>query len=87
MVQGKVAQEERFALEALENDQHFLVRMEPRDEGMRGVISNMEVYFLKNDLQVDQVIIREGENDFTLIRFIERKINESIPDSVFTATY
>ncbi len=87
MVQGKVSQEERFTLEILENNQHFLVKMEPRDPGMRGVFSKMEVYFLKRDLQVDQVIIREGEEDFTLIRFLERTINESIADSVFTATY
>lgn len=86
LVQGKVATDGRFKMEILENHNTYLVKMHPLDQNLAGVISGMEIHFLKKDLQVDHVIIREGPEDFTLIRFTERKINESIPDSIFTVT-
>jgi outer membrane lipoprotein-sorting protein len=87
MVQGTVMEQDRFEIEAFENDRNYLVKLVPRDEGMRGVISKMEVVVDKKDLTVSEMIMRESETDYTVITFIEKRLNESIPDAVFTIDF
>ncbi len=87
MVQGNVANQDKFKLAAYENRNQFLIRLVPRDPDMKRVISEMEVYFDKDDLMVSEIVMNEGENDRTVITFVDRRINETIPDAVFTTDY
>ena len=87
MVQGDVANQDKFNLAAFENGKQYLIRLVPRDLDMRKVISEMEVYFDKDDLMVSEIVMNEGENDRTVITFVDRRINETIPDAVFTTGY
>ena len=87
MVQGDVMDQEKFDIKAFENAHQYLVKLVPLDSQMRGVISDMEIYFDKKDLAVSEIIMKESESDYTEITFIDKQINETIPDPVFTTDY
>ena len=87
MVRGSVMEEDKFDIKAFENEQQYLVKLVPRDINMRSVISNMEIYFDKEDLTVAEIMMKESESDYTVITFFDKQINETIPDPVFTTGY
>lgn len=86
MVRGNIT-DERFEMVAFESNSQYLVRLVPKDESMKEVIATMEIYFSKSDLAVAEVIMKESEKDYTVITFIDKKINEAIEDSVFSVDY
>ena len=85
LVRGSLMEHDKFEIEAFENDTQYLVKLVPKDSNMRNVISNMEVYFDKKDLTVGKIIMHESASDFTVITFINKKLNEPIPDSIFSS--
>ena len=85
LVKGSLMEYDKFEIEAFENNTQYLVKLVPIDTNMRKVISNMEVYIDKNDLTVGKILMHESESDFTVITFINKKLNEQIPDSIFSA--
>jgi outer membrane lipoprotein-sorting protein len=87
MVQGNIMDQDKFEMEAFENDHHYRVRLVPLDQQMKDVISDMEIFFNKTDLTVSEIIMKESESDYTLITFIDKQINEPISDPVFTTDY
>lgn len=86
MVSGNIT-DDKFDMEAFENNSQYLVNMVPVDETMKEVISVMEIYFDKSDLAVSEVVMKESEKDYTVITFIDKKINEAIEESVFSADF
>lgn len=86
MVSGNI-NEEKFDMEAFENSSQYRVSLVPLDETMKEVISTMEIYFDKSDLAVAEVLMKESEKDYTVITFIDKKINEPIEEAVFSADY
>jgi outer membrane lipoprotein-sorting protein len=86
MVSGNIT-DERFEMAALENSKQYLVKLVPKDPFLKDVISTMEIYFNKSDLAVEEVVMREGEKDYTVITFIDKQINEAIEDRVFSVDY
>ncbi|MCP4311163.1 MAG: outer membrane lipoprotein carrier protein LolA [Bacteroidetes bacterium] len=86
MVSGNISGEE-FEMEAFENSTQYLVRLLPRESTMKEVISTMEIYFDKSDLAVAEVRMEESEKDYTVITFIDKKINEPIEEAVFSTDY
>lgn len=85
LVRGSMMDHAKFEIEAFENDTQYLVKLVPKDSNMSKVISNMEVYFDKKDLTVGKIIMHESASDFTVITFINTKLNEPIPDNIFSA--
>lgn len=85
LVKGSLMEYDKFEIEALENNTQYLVKLVPIDTNMRRIISNMEVYIDKSDLTVGKIIMHESESDFTVITFTNKKLNEQIPDSIFSA--
>jgi outer membrane lipoprotein-sorting protein len=86
MVRGNITGD-RFERAAFENSRQYKISLVPKDNGMREVISTMEIYFNKLDLTVEEVIMKESEKDYTVIKFIDKKINEPIEDPVFSVDY
>lgn len=83
MVRGNITNE-NFEFEAFENSSSYLVSLKPKDETFREIISSMDIYFSKSDLTVSEVFMKENENDYTVITFIDKKINVPIEDQVFS---
>jgi outer membrane lipoprotein-sorting protein len=83
MVRGDILNEDRFGISVFEDPSSYLVRLTPLDPNIGEVISEMEIYFSREDLMVKKIVMKESEEDFTEITFTDRKINEIIPDTVF----
>lgn len=83
MVQGDILKEDRFGMQYFENQDTFLAILEPLASDVKEVIAQMEITFDKTDLMVSEITMREGELDYTVISFLDRRINETVPDSVF----
>ncbi len=86
MVSGNFS-EEKFDMEAFENSSQYRISLVPLDQTMKEVISTMEIYFDKSDLAVSRVLMKESEKDYTVITFIDKKINEPIEEAVFSTDY
>lgn len=86
MVKGNIT-DDGFEISAFEDPGLYLVRLVPRDPLMAEVISTMEIYFSRTDLSVAKVIMKESEQDYTLISFTDKQINAPIDDQVFSVDY
>jgi outer membrane lipoprotein-sorting protein len=87
MVRGTVMEEDKFEIEAWENRYAYLLRLVPKDSQMREVINEMKIRFSKTDLMVSEIVMTESATDHTVITFIDRRANESIPDAVFDTVH
>ncbi len=83
-MKGDVIDNDDFDVRLFENDQYYLVRLKPLKREVSQVIHEMEMYFEKTSLQISKIRMNEPNDDYTLIRYTNRKINEPIPASVFT---
>jgi len=83
MVQGDILKEDRFGMQFFENPESYLVILEPLSGNVKEVITHMEITFDKQELMVTGIIMRESEQDYTVISFLDRSFNEAIPESVF----
>lgn len=83
-MKGDVIDNDDFDVRLFENDQYYLVRLKPLKREVSQVIHEMEMYFDKTSLQISKIRMNEPNDDYTLIRYTNRKINEPIPASVFT---
>ena len=82
-VKGDLLKDDRFTVEALQNKDSYLIKLEPKDEIMAKVLSKIELYFNKSDLNIFKVKMIEEEDNFTVISFKNKKINETIPTNIF----
>lgn len=83
IARGNMMKDGKFEVEAFENPGFYWLKMTPIDENMKKYISETEVFIDKSDLTVVRIIMKESETDYTEISFLNRKINEDIPDSIF----
>jgi hypothetical protein len=64
--------------------QRQVVRLTPKEEGMRAVIAAIELHLVADDL-VDEVDIHEGGEAVTRIKFKNTITGQAIPDALFAA--
>lgn len=82
-VQGNVLDEERFTIEYLEGKELFLAKLTPKDAKMGQFLKGIDIYFDKSDFSVSKIKLVEPEDDYTLISFYHKKMNEPIADERF----
>jgi outer membrane lipoprotein-sorting protein len=83
IAKGNMIKDNKFTIDAFENKTSYLLKLTPKDEKMRKFIQKTEVYISKADLSATKVIMRESATDYTVITFVNKKLNDEIPDSVF----
>jgi outer membrane lipoprotein-sorting protein len=57
--------------------------MKPLASKLKEYLSDIEIFFVKNDLSVSRIEMHEPSGDFTKIDFSEKKVNNTIPDEKF----
>lgn len=72
-----------FTPNLLENKALYLIQLLPKTKEMKEYFINIEVYFNKNNYQLEQVILFENGGDFTKIEFTNQLINSEIEDALF----
>ena len=54
-----------------------------KEKQMLDYLSKIEIYFYKSNYSVNRFVMYESATDYTSIVFINKKVNEKIPDSNF----
>lgn len=82
-INGNMFDDKEFTIAYLQTDTDYLVKLTPKAKDLAKYIKEIELYFEKNGQLVHQTKMIEPNNDFTLITFSNKKINQPIHDSVF----
>jgi outer membrane lipoprotein-sorting protein len=83
-IQGRILSMPEMSALFYENDEAFYVQLWPRQEELRKYIKTIELYISKNDYTVTDFRVIELSDDYTQIKFVNKKINEEIPAGSFT---
>jgi outer membrane lipoprotein-sorting protein len=84
-IQGDILKNEKdYATEYFESPARYLVKLVPRDEKMRQMLNEVNIWFDKNDLTVSELKMVESGEDYTRIIFLNKKLNTEIPLEKFT---
>jgi len=83
MLQGKILKSDKFTVELFENKKQILAKLKPKSDEMQEFLSEMQLYFDKEDYTVAKIKMLETSGDYTLIEFYNRKMNIDIPNSKF----
>lgn len=82
-VKGTLLQQDKFTITAYKNASFYLVKLIPKDQMMREILSEIELYFDIEDMNIAKVKMIETQQDYTIISFVNRKLNAEIPASIF----
>ena len=83
-VSGGLLEGDEFDVTAFENSTTYLVKLIPKNSDMEKVLSNIEMTFDKTNLSVSQIVMRESEQDFTIMKFTNKRFNDKISEDIFT---
>ena len=73
---------QQYLIELLQKNPPIL-KLVPQKAAARDLISSLEITFSKDYRYVEQIIIREADLDYTVIKFIDVIINKPLPPDYF----
>jgi outer membrane lipoprotein carrier protein len=76
------SQKNLFDQEVLENNKFYRIKLIPKDTALKDFVSQMDVYFAKDDMMLSSFIMDE-QGDLTKTTFSDQKINEELPARIF----
>lgn len=83
MVNGTILESKNFDFEYFEDPSTYMLELTPLDSGMKEFLSKIRLFVNKNDYSVDELYMIERSGDYTHIRFINKSLNEEIPEHIF----
>lgn len=83
MVNGTILESKDFEFGYYENEQYYKLDLLPLDENMKEFLSGISLFLDKDDYTADELLMLERSGDFTRIRFINKRLNEDIPEHIF----
>lgn len=83
MVNGTILESKNFDFEYFEDPSTYMLELTPLEEGMKEFLSKIRLFVNKNDYSVDELYMIERSGDYTHIRFINKSLNEEIPEHIF----
>lgn len=82
-IRGDFIDNPDFKAEFMENENQYLAKLLPTNNGMASMLTSIEIYFNRGSMLVEQVIFKEPGDDFTSIIFLDKSVNTSLSDSRF----
>lgn len=82
-VQGTALSNPDFSVQVFENAGNWLVELTPVTKGMKDYFRNINIVLGKKDYSVSKLEMYEQGGDNTIISFINKEMNASIPDALF----
>ncbi len=82
-IRGDFMSNNDFESQFFEDPSSYLSVLIPKINAVSSMLSSIEIYFGKDDMQVNRVIFKEPGDDMTIISFIDKKINSDIPEKEF----
>lgn len=84
-IQGDILRNEKdYSASYFESSSQYLVKLIPRNEKVRQMLNEVQIWFDKKDFTVSSLKMIESGQDFTRIDFTDRKINAEIPPEKFS---
>ncbi len=83
MVNGSILESKNFEFEYFQNASGYKLELTPLEENMKEFLSKIRLFINKQDHSVDELYMLERSGDFTHIRFINKQLNEDIPQHIF----
>lgn len=84
LVKGEIGESQKYDLTFQENNQYYLISMIPKNQQLGDILSEMRMFFDKETFMVSKIKMIEQKDNYTLIRFKNRKINEAVSDEIFS---
>ena len=83
-IQGSILNKEKeYKIDFFENDKLYYVKLIPKSEKMKQIMSEIQIYFDKKDLSVSKLKMVEDGGDFTNIEFSNKKLNINVSEEKF----
>ena len=83
-MQGTTLNNPDFKTRVFENKTSALVELVPVNKAMKDMFKTISVVIDKKDFSVTSIQMLENSGDNTTIRFINKELNASLPDALFT---
>jgi len=83
-VRGDMFDDKLFDVQYFENQKKYVIKFIPKEKSLKSIISVFILSFDKNSLNVIEVRMQENAEDYTLLKFINQKINTSVSDEIFS---
>ncbi len=83
-IQGKILSMPELSTFFYENEESFFVQLWPQQEELKKYIKTIELFISKKDYTVTNFKVIELSDDYTLIKFVNKEINEEIPAGRFS---
>ena len=83
-VKGDMFDEGKFKITYFKHPTYYKAIFYPLDNTMRKLIHEIELKFDISTLDVTEVKMKESSEDYTLLKFLNQKLNVSVPDSEFS---
>jgi outer membrane lipoprotein-sorting protein len=82
-VQGNILNNPDFGSAIYENPETLFIKLIPLNKDLSKYIKTIDLYINKKDYNVSELQINEQSDDYTLIWFTNKVINEEIPPASF----
>lgn len=83
-IQGTLLNDQKnFRSSITDSRTFYVVKLLPQSEKIRETLTEIILYFNKNDYSVERLVMREASGDYTRIDFNGKKINQPINDATF----
>jgi outer membrane lipoprotein-sorting protein len=84
-IQGNIVKnKEEYNIEYSENSSLYFVKLVPKSDKMKQMLAEVQIWFDKKDLTVSRLKLVESGGDYTIIDFINKKLNTDIPVEKFS---
>lgn len=82
-VQGTVLTNPDFSTRVFENKNAYLVELSPISKNLKEFFKTIVVTVEKRDYSVTNIEMNENSGDNTIIHFVNKEMNTSLPDALF----
>lgn len=83
-IQGNLfTDSDRFDVKFFENDNQYLLELDPKLPEMKSMLKAIKIYIDKPDISVAKIKMIESSDDYTSIDFTDRKLNQPINNAKF----
>lgn len=84
-IQGDILRNDNdYNIDYLESGSSYFVKLTPKNEKMKQMIAEVDIWFDKDDMSVTSLRMVESGNDYTRINFINKKLNAEISPEKFS---
>ncbi len=82
-VSGSMLENPDFKSTVFENNTFYLIELRPQEKNLKELYRNINIIIDRNDFTASSIGMYELSGDHTIIGFQHKKLNATIPDSLF----